>query len=100
MHAVVGSIGQPEFLFVGCKSNAVAWAAMALYRSFLKATDLHTMQRFSGLQIPDLEPEQFIHIHKNKSLASVDREGTYGITKWPDCMRFLVRGWIRDGEQG
>ena len=81
MNAGVGAIGKPQLFFIGRKRDAMAWAAMALGRTFLIAGYLDAIQHPSGLAVTHLKAEQLVDVDEAKRLAPIDGEGANRIAE-------------------
>src|ERR1043166_1960782 len=55
----------------------MAGTSMPFDSSLFISFDFDAMQHFATFQIPDLEAEQVVHVHKTKRLICIDCE-------WPD----------------
>src|SRR5690348_8343092 len=71
VNAAVGAVIQPQFLFVGSKSDAVAGTAMPLGGTFLKARYFDPVQHFPGLDVSHFKTEQIVDVDESKGLAAV-----------------------------
>src|SRR5580765_7882889 len=81
VNAAVGAVVEPQFLFVGSKSDAVAGAAMPLGGTFLKARYFDAVQHFSCFIVSHFKTEQIVDVDETKGLAAVDCERADEIAK-------------------
>ena len=92
VNAAVGAVVEPQFLFVGCKSDAVAGATVPLGGTFLKARHFNAVQHFSCFVVSNFKPEQIVDVDKTKGLAAIDGEGANGIAERATASRGDRRG--------
>src|SRR5690242_6566641 len=93
--AVVGAVGQPQFLFIRRQAYAVTRAPVALHRPLLKVLDLHPVQHLARAQIANFETEQVVHVDKAEGPASVDRERPDNIAEGADRLDSLLSRGVR-----
>ena len=84
MNRVVGSVHDPQFLFVRSQRDAVARAPVALDGAQLVSLDLHAIEFLPAAQIAHLEPEQTIDVDEAQRIAPVDRERTDDVRERSD----------------
>ena len=99
VNGAVGAVVEPQFLFVGSKSDAMAGATVPLGGTFLKARHFNAVQHFSGLLSPTSKPN-VVDVDETKGLAAIDGEGANGITERADLVDNRVGFGVHHGKKG
>ena len=82
MDRIVGAVCQPKFLFIGCKGNSVAGAAMAFHWTLFVTLNLYMVELFPCPKIADFEAQQTVHVYENQTASPVYGKRTDDILEW------------------
>ena len=87
MHPHVVTVTDPDFLFIGRQTYAMARISVTTDRALVPTKHFDTGKFLSVLQIAHLKSQQFVHSHKYTGFVAVDGEGTDPCTERPDFQR-------------
>src|SRR4029077_10086375 len=100
VNAAVCAVVEPQFFFVGSKSDAVAGAAMPLGGTFLKARYFDAVQHFSCFVVSHFKTKQIVDVDETKGLAAIDGERANGIAERSDLFDQRARFGVHHGKKG
>jgi len=95
---IIGSIREPDFLFVRRQGDAMTGAAMPLHGARLEALHRHFGEFFAGLDVANLKSQKTVDVHKATGVASIDGKGADDIGKGPDLLNDFVGGRVDDDQ--
>ncbi len=74
VHVTVGSVGHPEFRFIGCEADAVTGTSMPFDFSLFEAFYFDTMQFATGRQITHFKPQALVNADEHKRPGTIHRK--------------------------